>query len=74
MRMSVLVIEPGSPIRIRPATFHRVPFNRLCHLRGKVGTVRRVIGREPGRALLEVEVCGVIGVVWDFELRPVKEG
>lgn len=62
-------LEKGQPIRLRPSTFWRVPFNRLRHLRGKVGTVRRVIGTEPGRALLEVEVGGVIGVCWDFEVR-----
>lgn len=66
------MIQPGSPIRLRPTTFHRIPFTRLTHLRGKTGVVRRVIGRESGRALLEVEVCGVIGVVWDFEVREVK--
>lgn len=65
-------LEKGQPIRLRPATFRRVPFNRLTHLRGKVGAVRRVIGRENGRALLEVEVGGVIGVVWDFELQGRK--
>lgn len=65
-------LNPGSPIRLLPATFQRVPFNRLKRLRGKLGTVRRVIGREDGRALLEVEVVGVIGVCWDFEVRVVK--
>lgn len=72
-------LEKASPIRLRPATFQRVPFNRLTHLRGKVGTVRRVIGREEGprpeliegRALLEVEIVGVCGVVWDFEVRAI---
>lgn len=67
-----LPLEKGQPIRIKPATFQRVPFNRLTHLRGKVGAVRRVIGREEGRALLEVEVVGVIGVCWDFEVREVR--
>lgn len=74
-------LEKGHPIRLRPATFRRVPFNRLTHLRGKTGTVRRVIGREyilssiegETRALLEVEVMGVVGVVWSFELREVRE-
>lgn len=66
------MIEKGQLIRLLPATFKRVPFNRLCHLRGKTGTVRRVIGREPGRALLEVEIVGVIGVCWDFEVKVVK--
>lgn len=65
-------MKPGLGIRIRPATFKRVPFNRLTHLRGKVGAVRRVIGQEEGRALLEVEVRGVVGVVWDFEIREVR--
>lgn len=67
-----LPLDPGASIRIRPATFQRVPFNRLTHLKGKVGMVRRVIGCEPERALVEVEVMGVVGVVWDFELREVK--
>lgn len=72
------MLDKGSPITILPATFNRVPFNRLRHLRGKVGTVRRVIGREPTRALVEVEVGGgpigptLIGVVWDFEVREVR--
>lgn len=65
-------LEKGQPVTIKPATFKRVPFDRLRHLRGKVGTVRRVIGREERRALLEVEVGGVIGVVWDFEVREVN--
>lgn len=76
------MLSKGSAITIKPATFHRVPFNRLRHLRGKTGTVRRVIGQEerrplgvPGgvRALLEVEVGGVIGVCWDFEVREVNK-
>lgn len=64
-------LAKGQPIRLKPATFKRVPFNRLMHLRGKVGKTRRLIGDEPGRALWEVEIEGVIGIVWDFE---VKEG
>lgn len=63
------MIDKGQAITIKPATFKRVPFNRLRHLRGKTGAVRRVIGREDGRALLEVEIVGVIGVVWDFEVK-----
>lgn len=68
------MIEKGQPIRIKPATFHRVPFNRLRHLRGKVGVVRRVIGREAARALVEVEVEGVAGVCWDWEVVQIKNG
>lgn len=67
-----MTIEKGSPIRLRPSTFTRVPFTRLRHLRGKTGVVRRVIGREERRALLEVEIVGVIGVCWDWEVREVK--
>lgn len=66
------MLDKGSPVTILPTTFHRVPFSRLKRLRGKVGTVRRVIGREAARALVEVEVGGVRGVVWDFEVREVR--
>lgn len=68
------VINPGHPILLRPSLFRRVPFTRLPHLRGKPGAVRRVIGREEGRVLLECEIEGRCFVCWDFEVRGVSDG
>lgn len=64
-------LEPGASIRLLPSTLYRVPFDRLPSWR-TLGTVRRVIGREPGRVLVEIELDGYVGVVWDFEVREVK--
>lgn len=67
-----LALNTGASIRLRPATFHRVPFDRLkpwCTL----GTVRRIIGREPGRVLVEIELDGYVGICWEHELSTVED-
>lgn len=63
------MLVPGSPIRIRPATFTRIPFTRLRHLRGKTGTVRRAAHNHRGRVLWEVEIEGVTVLAWEEELK-----
>lgn len=60
-------MKKGAPIRLKHTIFKRVPFDRLPPWH-TLGTVRRIIGREPGRVLLEIELDGYVGVVWDFEI------
>lgn len=66
-----MTLSNGASIRIKPATFKRVPFNRLTHLRGKVGRVLRAAHRRPDKTLWEIEVEGVVGLCWEGELREV---
>lgn len=62
------MLAKDSPIRLRPATFNRVPFTRLRHLRGKTGTVRRAVHNHRGRVLWECEIEGVTVLCWEEEL------
>lgn len=64
---------PGQPITLHPHTFHRPPFNRLPPWHNR-GVARRVIGYEPGRVLWEVELEEGCFVVWDWEVREIKDG
>lgn len=66
------MLAKGSPIRLRPPTFTRVPFTRLRHLRGKTGVVRRAAHKHRGRVLWECEIEGVTVLAWEEELREVS--
>lgn len=65
-------MTPGASITLLPTTFHRPPFSRLPRWHTK-GTVRRVIGRENGRVLLEVELEDECFVCWDSEIMEHKQ-
>lgn len=67
-----MALSKGASIRIKPATFKRVPFSRLTHLRGKVGRILRAAHKCPDKTLWEIEVEGVVGLAWEGELREVK--